>query len=71
MFSISPPDGPRAWESTQPELALAVGQSLGMPPKVALGGIAAEYVTFGQANGGMSDLIQLEAQWQLRNMWNV
>ena len=29
--------------------------------KVALGGIAAEYVTYGQANGGMSDLIQLEA----------
>lgn len=28
--------------------------------KVALGGIAAEYVTYGQANGGMSDLIQLE-----------
>ncbi|CAK9080989.1 AN1-type zinc finger protein 2A [Durusdinium trenchii] len=31
---------------------------------VALGGIAAEYVTFGQANGGMSDLIQLEALFE-------
>ena len=29
--------------------------------EVALGGIAAEYVTYGQANGGMSDIIQLEA----------
>lgn len=28
---------------------------------VALGGIAAEYVSYGQANGGMSDLLQLEA----------
>ena len=28
--------------------------------EVALGGIAAEYVTYGQANGGMSDIIQLE-----------
>jgi len=28
---------------------------------VALGGIAAEYISFGQANGGMSDLLQLEA----------
>ena len=32
--------------------------------KVALGGIAAEYVTFGQANGGMSDIIQLEALFE-------
>ena len=31
---------------------------------VALGGIAAEYVTYGQANGGMSDLIQLEALFE-------
>ena len=31
---------------------------------MALGGIAAEYVTFGQANGGMSDIIQLEALFE-------
>lgn len=31
---------------------------------VALGGIAAEYVTYGQANGGMSDIIQLEALFE-------
>ncbi|CAJ1405758.1 unnamed protein product, partial [Effrenium voratum] len=37
------------------------GKTLDSFVGVALGGIAAEYVTYGQANGGMSDIIQLEA----------
>jgi len=36
---------------------------------VALGGIAAEYVTYGQANGGMSDIIQLEEPWDPLVVW--